>query len=282
MSGPFYFLLSNLLVCISLSSLRQIGLTPFVQIILLALSNFVIYLLLIAKTKSGKFYFSTMKENIHLITWSMGYTFIYGSYLAFPQHLKLSHLILIKSITPLLAVFFSGDFKKEKKDFKFVLNQIFPLVILFLIVFLESHTGLGIPNYALFLLIGLSFIVNQTGARALTHSQNSFVITQRFSFLNFLMLSFFILLFWRDFSLEPFKMITASLLFGVMIISLQYFYFEGLRKTKPYLSSLFISSSVPMTLTWDYFMSGKDVSLYSLALGFLYLAVIGFKASLRN
>lgn len=280
--SPFLIIVSNILVCIALGGLRSLGFSTLEQIIILALSNFLTYFFLALKDQSFSPIFKASKENKTLIPWAIGYVLIYGGFFYFPGIIKLSHLVVIKCLTPMLAVFIAKDHKSEDNSALNLLIHLLPLGLLIGIAYIESVTSTNLPLLlGMLAIMGVSFLVNQSGARILSKKHPPLEITKKLSFFNALFLFALLIFEYKGFPPLQLIFIPYGCLFALLIISLQFFYLKGLKLSPPYLSALFISSSIPITLMWDYLVMNKAVTQTSLFLGFIYLVVIAAK-TLKN
>ena len=210
----------------------------------------------------------------HTFLWSLSFCGTYFLFFYFREQLKLSHLMIAKSLAPFLSVYF---FRLDSVKVNHV-KQLLCILLLCLIAFVEAQ-NFSLSNGTTLLLLGvmvLLFINSTTQTRLVAKKNNLMMSTFLFSIFNF------VFLFFGVFLIGGVEGPVSRLpdLFGFIflcfasILVIQFLLLKGTSKSHDFQFVLFANSSVPISLVLDKLAFGHEVNNLSYFLAFSYLIII--------
>jgi hypothetical protein len=252
--GPAALLAEGLLVYLVLAWLAHSASGPFDRTLLLAIANLgLACVLFVPQFRNGQLLLSRT-TTVALLGWSAAYSITYGAFVRWPELISVWGLLAAQACAPLIAVFVSGDHRRDTASFKRRLVISSPIVFLIGVAFLEwkssSHVVIA-PLVALALVV--LFALSQSCARVVArNAPSAFWGPPRLAFSNGILL----LIFWavvgrggvRGNGLD---LLRGAAFLSVGILAVQALYLLGLAKTAPFLSALFLSVTVPISIFGD-------------------------------
>jgi len=198
-------------------------------------------------------------------------------------------LLAAQACAPLIAVFVSGDHCRDTGSLGRRVATSSPIVFLLGIAFVEwkstSHTVIA-PLVALALVVLFAF--SQSCARIVArNAPGAFWGPPRLAFLNaILLLTFWAVVGEGGVRGNGLPLLRGAAFLSAGILAVQALYLFGLAKTAPFLSALFLSMSVPISIFGDSLMktrtSHSQVSLW-LSIGFsLATGLVAWTTSVRT
>ena len=189
-----------------------------------------------------------------LFGWSIAYSITYGAFVRFPELISVWGLLAAQACAPLIAVFLSGDHRRDTGSFRRRLVTSSPIVFLVGVAFLEwksSSQGVIAPLVALALVVLFAF--SQSCARVVArNAPSAFWGPPRLAFLNgILLLTFWAVVGRGGVHGNGLVVFRGAAFLSVGILAVQALYLFGLAKTAPFLSALFLSMAVPISIFGD-------------------------------
>jgi hypothetical protein len=279
-SGPTAIVLSNVLLCTALIWLRQIHPDGNYRTAILMAGNAVAAVLLFSKRLSGRPLLPLAPlPLVALLLWSVCYCITYPLFLYFSSLITLSHLIIAKTVGPTLAVYLSGDWKRNPTSFFDKVWSICPLLCLLLLATLQwssNETHNGIMAWLIFSVIVVNFATSQWSARIISRQRIVYWGPSRLAALNSTVL-FSSLSVSGTLALVPFgwSFVVDSVIMGLLFLAVQGTFVYGLSNTAPLSAGLFVSTSVPISILAEGIASRQVPPMVSLGLGTAYLVLSG-------
>ena len=220
----------------------------------------------------------------HSFFWSISFCCTYFLYFFFQDFLKLSHLMIAKSLAPYISYLFlrfdSGATGAGKMAGN--VKATFSLAILLSIAFVESGKSLHytFTTFGLLIIMAVLFTNSISQTRLVAKKNKLLDSIVLFCFFNFL----FLFLGWIFIEGSPLESVQA--LYGSMnlvfltflaIIIVQTLLLRGTSRATDFIFVLFANSSVPISLVLDKFMFDKNVSAVSFLLSIFYLFIISYE-----
>ena len=283
-SGLPLVLASNILVFFALYFLRQFSDNVEVNNLVLCFSNLLLgvtglIFIFLQEGRDGLYHFDTIKW---YLVWSFCYVASYFSLVQFPEYINLSLFIVGKSITPILAAFLSGDYKKRGIH---IIKDFFPSVVLIIIAVIESRNTEGRfwGSFFAFVAIAVLSTFSQVAVRKLSLRELGWKGSVKVSFLNGLSLLILNLILNFSFINSPESNVINRSFFGfvmffsVMIVLVQGTMLQGFKTSKPHLSALVFSTTVPITIIGEKLLSKNfKYQNFSIFLAVLYFGLMLF------
>ena len=252
--GPAALLANGILLYLILAWLARSAPDSFDRTVLLAIANLgLACLLFVPRFRSGPLLLNGA-TTAALLGWSVAYSITYGAFVRWPQVISVWGLLAAQACAPLIAVFTSGDHRRDATSLRQRVVTSSPIVFLLGIAFVEwkssSHIEIA-PVVALALVILFAF--SQSCARIVArNAPSAFWAPPRLGFLNGAML----LTFWAVVGRGGVRgnglvMLRSAAFLSVGILVVQGLYLFALAKTAPFLSALFLSMSVPISIFGD-------------------------------
>jgi hypothetical protein len=252
--GPAALLANGILLYIILAWLARSAPDPFDRTLLLAIANLgLACVLFVPQFRNGQLLLSGT-TTAALLGWSVAYSITYGAFVRWPELISVWGLLAAQACAPLIAVFVSGDHRRDTAPLRRRLVISSPIIFLIGVAVLEwkssSHVVIA-PLVALALIVLFAF--SQSCARIVArNAPTAFWGPPRLAFLNGLLL----LTFWgvvgrggvRGNGLD---LLRGAAFLSVGILAVQALYLFALAKTAPFLSTLFLSITVPISIFGD-------------------------------
>jgi hypothetical protein len=252
--GPAALVAEGFLVYLVLAWLGHSSPNPFDRTLLLAIANLGLACVLFVPQFRNRQLLLNGTTTVALLGWSVAYSITYGAFVRWPDLISVWGVLSAQACAPLIAVFVSGDHRRDDASFRRRLLISSPIVFLIGVAFLEwksSSHGLIAPLVAVALVV--LFALSQSCARVVAReAPSAFWGPPRLALLNGILL----LIFWqvaggggvRGNGLE---LIRGAAFLSVGILAVQGLYLFGLAKTAPFLSALFLSLTVPISIFGD-------------------------------
>jgi len=252
--GPTAFLANGVLLYVILAWLARSSADAFERTFLLAAGNLgVACVLLMPQLRCGALLLSR-RTSAALLGWSFAYSIIYGTFVIFPERIPVWGLVTAQACAPLVALFVSGDYRRDTASLNPRFVQSLPIVFLLAVAFLEWRTSNHPAISSMFsLALVLLFAFSQSCARIVARCAPSpFWAPPRLAFLNATLLFTFWTVFGRsEVPSSGLVILRHAVLLSVGIFSLQALYLFALAKTAPFLSALLLSACVPISIVGD-------------------------------
>jgi hypothetical protein len=280
--GPAALLANGILLYVVLVWLARSAANPFDRTLLLAGGNLVLACWLFASLVRGGRLLLNRKTTAALLGWSAAYSLTYGSFVCLPELIPVWGLVAAQACAPLVAVFVSGDHRRDTGSLGRRISLLFPIVSLLGIAFVEwrsSPHALIEPFIALALV--LLFAFSQSCARIIARNAPSPLwAPPRLAFMNGVILFVFWAVAGRgEVRVDRFVLGRDMLLLSLGIFVVQALYLFALAKTPPFLSALLLSAVVPISIFGDSILkTGPSHSRSSLWLSVGFSLVTGFVA----
>lgn len=273
-AGPAALLAEGVLLYLILAWLARSAPDPFDRTFLLAIANLgLACVLFVPQFRNGQLLLNRA-TTFALLGWSIAYSITYGAFVRWPELISVWGLLAAQACAPLIAVFVSGDHRRDTRSFRRRLVITSPIVFLIGVAFLEwkssSHVMIA-PLVALALVVLFAF--SQSCARVVArNAPSAFWGPPRLAFLNgTLLLTFWAVVGRGIVSGNGLALLRGAAFLSVGILAIQSLYLFGLAKTAPFLSALFLSMTVPLSIFGDSFTnagtSHSPLSLW-LSVGF--------------
>jgi len=278
--GPAALLANGILLYVVLAWLARSAANPFDRTLLLAGGNLVLASWLFAPpVRSGRLLLNR-KTTAALLGWSTAYSLTYGSFACLPDLIPVWGLVAAQACAPLVAVFVSGDHRRDTGSFVGRISLLSPIVFLLGIAFLEwrSSPHVLIEPFIALALVSL-FAFSQSCARIVArNAPNPFWAPPRLAFMNGIILLVFWALAGRGAVRgDGFVLGRNVLLLSLGIFVVQALYLFALAKTPPFLSALLLSAVVPISIFGDSILkTGPSHSRLSLWLSVGFSLTTGF------
>lgn len=253
-AGPAALLANGILLYLILAWLGRSFPDPFDRTLLLAIANLgLACVLFVPRLRCGPLVLNRA-TTAALFGWSVAYSITYGAFVRWPEIISVWGLLAAQACAPLIAVFVSGDHRRDVGSLRQRVVVSSPIIFLLGIAFLEwksSSRGIIPPIVALALVV--LFAISQSCARIVARSAPSaFWGPPRVALLNGALL----LLVWAAVARAGVQVHGLELLRNAVFLSLgilvvQSLYLFALAKTAPFLSALFLSMSVPISIVGD-------------------------------
>jgi len=287
--GPAALLANTTLLYLVLAWLARSAPDPFDRTLLLAVANLgLACMLFLPHARNGPLLRSRTTTSA-LLGWSVAYSITYGAFVRRPDLISVWGLLAAQACAPLIAVFVSGDHCRDTGSLRRRVVTSSPIVFLLGIAFVEwkstSHSVI-----ALFVALALVvlFVFSQSCARIVArNAPSAFWGPPRLAFFNgILLLTFWAFVGEGEVRGNGLTLLRGAAFLSVGILAVQALYLFGLAKTAPFLSALFLSMSVPISIFGDSLMktrtSHSQVSLW-LSIGFsLATGLVAWTTSVRT
>lgn len=287
LSGPAFLIFSNLLAAISLTFAREFGAAPHSSLLLLIIGNLVCALQLTSRKLSGRPLIPNRVSLLAIFGWSFCYSLNYGLFMLYPKLLSLSDIIIAQSLAPTLAVVISGDWKKAQHKYRDLAFNIIGVTLLLLLSFIKRNSSeileesLIIPF--LMILSMFCFIGTNVASRQISKMESPHWAQSRVALLNFAMLSILGIMMVKGIVTHVGAYdIEFGIIMGVGIFLTQASFLMGLSRTEPFLSALFLSTSVPISLAVEHFWRGRELSKAEIFISILYCLFVGVSSAIRR
>jgi hypothetical protein len=266
--GPAALLAEGILLYLVLAWLARSAPNPFDRTLLLAIANLgLACVLFVPQFRRGSLLLNGT-TTAALLGWSIAYSITYGAFVRWPEFISVWGLLAAQASAPLIAVFVSGDHRRDTGSFKRRVVISSPIVFLVGVAFLEwkssSHVVVA-PLVALALVV--LFAWSQSCARVVArNAPSAFWGPPRLAFLNgTLLLTFWVVMGRGGVRGNGLGLLRGAAFLSVGILAVQALYLFGLAKTAPFLSALFLSMTVPISIFGDTLTkAGTSHSLLSL------------------
>jgi len=248
------FLGSNILLYAVLAWLGRCAPTPFDRTLLLALGNLCLAGWLLVKAFRRERFLHDRGSSLALLGWSAAYSVTYGAFVRWPELIPVWVVVAAQAGAPLIAVFLSGDHRRYPEAVTRRLFQSSPLVFLVFIVWLEwrapKHTS-STPQIALAMIV--LFVFSQSCARVVARNvPTPFWAPPRLALLNgVVLLGLWSVLGHAVPRIPVIQLTSRVLLLSASILAIQALYLFALSTMAPFLSALFMSTSVPISMLGD-------------------------------
>jgi hypothetical protein len=252
--GLAALLANGVLLYIILAWLARSAPDPSNRILLLALGNFGLACALVVPQFRGGRLLLNGTTTAALLGWSIAYSITYGAFVRWPLLIPVWGLLAAQACAPLIAVFASGDHHLDTQSLKRRIILSSPIVFLLGIAFLEwkpsSHFMVA-PLVALTLVV--LFACSQSCARVVArNAPSAFWAPPRLAFLNgILLLTFWAVVGRSGIHSNGLLLFRRAAVLSFGILAVQALYLFGLAKTAPFLSALFLSITVPISIFGD-------------------------------
>ena len=253
-AGPAGLLVNGILLYIILAWLAHSAPDPVDRTLLLAIANLgLACILFVPQFRNGQLLLNGI-TTVALLGWSVAYSITYGAFVRWPEFIPVWGLLAARACAPLIAVFVSGDHHRDTNSLRKRLLMSSPIVFLIGIAFSEwksSSHALIAPFVALALVV--LFALSQSCARVVArNAPSAFWGPPRLAFLNGILL----LIFWATIGRfgirgNGLELLRGAVFLSVWILAIQALYLFGLAKTAPFLSTLLISMTVPISIFGD-------------------------------
>lgn len=272
--GPPAILANGILLYLILAWLAHSAPEPSDRTLLLAIANLgLACVLFVPQFRSGPLLLNRT-TTASLVGWSVAYSITYGAFVRWPEVISVWGLLAAQACAPLIAVFVSGDHRRDTASLRRRVVISSPIVFLLGLAFVEwkstSHTLIA-PLVALALVVLFAF--SQSCARIVARNvPGAFWGPPRLALLNgILLLTFWVVVGEGGVRGNGLTLLRGATFLSVGILAVQALYLFGLAKTAPFLSALFVSMSVPISIFGDGLMktrpSHSPLSLW-LSVGF--------------
>ena len=272
--GPAAFLANGILLYIVLAWLGRSAPDPFDRTLLLAIANLgLACVLFVPQFRNGQL-LRNRTTTAALLGWSVAYSITYGAFVSWPELISVWGLLAAQACAPLIAVFVSGDYRRDTGSLGRRLVISSPIFFLMGIAFVEwkSSSRVAIaPLFAVALVVLFAF--SQSCARVVARNAPcAFWGPPRLAFLNgILLFTFWAVVGRSGVHSNLLVLLRGAAFLSVGILAVQALYLYALAKTAPFLSALFLSLSIPISIFGDSLMKpGTSHSVLSLwlAVGF--------------
>jgi len=286
--GPSALLANGILLYVILAWLARSAPDPFDRTLLLAIANLgLACVLFVPQFRNGPLLLNRT-TTAALFGWSIAYSITYGAFVRWPELIPVWGLLAAQACAPLVAVFASGDHRRDTRSFKRRIILSSPIVLLLGIAFLEwrpSSHFIVAPLVAMTLVVLFAF--SQSCARVVArNAPGAFWGPPRLAFLNGMLL----LTFWAVVGRTGVRgnapaLLRGALLLSIGILALQGLYLYALANTAPFLSALLLSAPVPISVFGDRLMkigTSNSPLLMWLSVGFcLATGLVTWATSVR-
>jgi len=253
-AGPAALLGNGILLYMVLAWLAHSAPNPFDRTLLLALGNLgLACVLFVPQARNGPLLLSGA-TTAALLGWSGAYSITYGAFVRWPELISVWGLLAAQACAPLIAVFISGDHRRDTASFRRLVVISSPVVFLMGVAFVEwkssNHVVIA-PLVALALVVLFAF--SQSCARVVArNAPSAFWGPPRLASLNGVLL----LIFWAlagrgGVHSNGLELLRGAAFLSVGILAVQSLYLFALAKTAPFLSALFLSMTVPISIFGD-------------------------------
>lgn len=114
--GPVAMLANGILLYVVLVWLARSAAGPFDRTLILAGGNLILAAtLLVPKFRGGSLLYSK-RTTLALFGWSLAYSMTYGAFVRWPKLIPVWGLIAAQACAPLVAVFLSGDHRRDSSS----------------------------------------------------------------------------------------------------------------------------------------------------------------------
>lgn len=252
-AGPAALVAESILVYVVLVWLAHSAPDPFDRTLLLAIANLgLACVLFVPQFRNGRLV-PNGTTAVALSGWSVAYSITYGAFVRWPEFISVWGLLAAQACAPLIAVFVSGDHRRDPASLTQRLVISSPIVFLIGVAFLEwkssSHVVIA-PLVAVALVV--LFALSQSCARVVArNAPSAFWGPPRLAFLNGILLFVFWAVVGRGGVRGGPELLRGAAFLSVGILAVQALYLFGLAKTAPFLSALFLSVTVPISIFGD-------------------------------
>jgi hypothetical protein len=252
--GPAALLAEGILLYLVLAWLGHSASDPFDRTLLLALANLgLACALFVPQFRSGSLLLNR-KTTAALFAWSVAYSVTYGAFVRWPELVSVWGLLAAQACAPLIAVFVSGDHRRDTASIRRRLIISSPIVFLIGGAFMEwkSSSQVVIAPLVALALVAL-FAFSQSCARVVAKNTPSALWgPPRLAFLNgTLLLTFWAVVGRGAVSGNVLALMRGGAFLSVGILAVQALYLFALAKTAPFISALFLSMTVPISIFGD-------------------------------
>jgi hypothetical protein len=279
-SGPAALLATGILLYVVLVWLARSAANPFDRTLLLAGGNLVLACWLFAPHVRGGQLVLSRKTTAALLGWSIAYSLTYGSFVCLPELIPVWGLVASQACAPFVAVFVSGDHRRDTGSFGRRISLLSPIFFLLGIAFLERRSSPHalIEPFIALALVSL-FAFSQSCARIVARNAPSpFWAPPRLAFMNGVILLVFGGVAGRGTVHGDGLILGRNVLllsFGIFVV--QALYLFALTKTPPFLSALLLSAVVPISIFGDSILkTGPSHNRLSLWLSVGFSLTTGF------
>jgi len=216
--------------------------------------------------------------------WSLAYCFGYGLFLVNRGIFSLAQLIVCQSLAPIFSIYISKDHMRSPLSFTNGALSLTPVILLLAIAYFQGLSITGQKSetnlFQILLVVFTTFVISQTTARIISRTKTSEWSQPRLAAFNVcLLLPITWVLGFPGFdtkSLSAFFFF-QSLTIGIAFLLVQRFYVFGLSKSEPFMSALFLCTSVPISLLTEAIFNGASIPKLELFLSILYLIFVARK-----
>jgi hypothetical protein len=255
--GPAALLANGILLYLVLVWLARSAPDPFERTLLLALANLGLgCVLFVPQFRSGQLLLNRT-TTAALFGWSIAYSITYGAFVRWPEFVSVWGLLAAQACAPLIAVFVSGDHRRDAASLRRRLVISSPIVFLIGVALAEWKSSIHVvvaPFVALTLVVLFAF--SQSCARVVArNAPSAFWGPPRLAFLNgILLLIFWVVVGRGGVRGDGLGLLRNSMFLSIGILVVQALYLFGLAKTAPFLSAMFLSMTVPISIFGDWFL----------------------------
>jgi len=220
----------------------------------------------------------TLVNFFYILIWSSSIAVIMLLFFEFKYLINIEDIIIAKSLAPTIGVFFSGDFSQENMPLKQKLINLFPIVILLLIIISKNPS---LDNIKVFVFVLALYVVAQTFVRLLARNVKTTTIFTFGGVIIFLETIIF-KAFTKEAALTFDFPLFYIIIVGVSLFFIQIGYLKGLKKLMPTSSTVVISSSVPISIIVHSVISSSKVNVVQVSLALLYIGIVYLTVMIRQ